>query len=277
MEYRLVADSCCELTEGLKRDTDVRSVPLSILIDDKNYIDDETLDMDGFMLAMKGSRHAAKSACPSPEQYAQAMRGAQGVFAVTISAKLSGSYSSAVAACRVLTEEGEPPRMHVFDSRSASAGQIAVCLKIQECISNGLDFETIVETVEAYIRNMKTFFILENLDTLIKNGRMSRITGYVASAMSLRPIMTADMGEIKLFEKARGSVRAFTRLIDIIGEKGCDFARRTLVITHCNNEKQARFIRAEAEKRYGFKQIIVERTRGLSSMYANEGGVIIAF
>ena len=129
--------------------------------------------------------------------------------------------------------------------RQASAGELAVSLRIAEYVQAGLGFDEIVSKTEAFIRGMRTFFIAESLDTLIKSGRMGRITGYVASAMSLRPIMTADHGEIKLYEKARGSVRAFTRLVDIIGECSADLSKRTLVVSHCHNERQAAFVAAE--------------------------------
>ena len=279
MDYKLIADSCCELTEELRQsDLQAETVPLTILLDDVNYVDDHTLDIPGFLASLKKSKHAPTSACPPPDLYLEKFKQAAHTFAVTLSSKLSGSYNSAINAMEMLAEETQDKQVHVFDSLSASAGELAICLKIQELVAQRLDFDAIVEKVSAYISEMKTFFILENLDTLIKAGRMSRITGYVASTMSLRPIMTAERGEIKLFEKARGSVRAFTRLADIIGEHCIGrMSEKTLVITHCNNERQAKFLRAEAQRRYDFKDVVVLPTRGISTMYANEGGVIIAF
>lgn len=279
-EYKLIADSCCELTDQLREsELHAETVPLSILLGDTNYVDDLTMDVPAFIEHMRRTKKAPVSSCPPPDFYLEKMREAVHSFAVTISSKLSGSYNSALNAAAMLREEDTDGRhkVHVFDSLSASAGEIAISLKIQELVAQRLDFEAIIERTTAFIKDMKTFFILENLDTLIKAGRMSRITGYVATTMSLRPIMTAELGEIKLFEKARGSVRAFTRLVDIIGEKRTNFSEHTLVITHCNNERQAKFIKAEALKRYTFKDIVVQPTRGLSTMYANEGGVIIAF
>ena len=274
MEYRLVTDSCCELIPELREDLKAESVPMTLEIDGETFIDDESIDLPRFLAAIRASKNVAKSACPSPEMFAEKFRLSKECFGLTITSKLSGSYNSAQIASKLVINEDPTRRVHIFDSLSASAGEIAVGLKIRECVQAGLDFDGIVTKVSAFIQ---TFFILENLDTLIKSGRMSRIVGYVASAMSLRPIMTAEQGTIKLQEKARGSVRAFTRLVEIIGENCTDFAERTLVITHCNNERQANFLRAEAQKRYSFKAIHVVPTAGLSSMYANEGGVIIAF
>ncbi len=276
MEYKLVVDSCCEMIPEMQ-DFDTESAPLSITLDGVNYTDDENLDIDHFISAMRKSKTAPKSACPSPDTFAKKFRKGMNVFAVTLSSKLSGSYNSALLGAKLAKEDCPERRIHVFDSLSASAGEIAVVLKIKECIQQKMDFDSIVSTVTKFIDEMKTFFILETLDTLIKAGRMSKIVGYAASMMSLRPIMGSDNGMIKLGEKARGSVRAFTRLVDIIGENCTNFAERTLVITHCNNERQAHFIKSEAMRRFHFKDVKVASTGGSSTMYANEGGVVIAF
>lgn len=276
MEYKLVVDSCCELTPELK-EINTQSAALSMMLDGVNYTDDEHLDIQHFIKAMHASKTIPKSACPSPDVFAEKFKKGMNVFAVTLSSKLSGSYNSAVLGANLAMEDCPERKIHVFDSLSASAGEIAVSLKIKECIDQKMDFDTIVNTVTKFIKEMKTFFILETLDTLIKAGRMNRIVGYAASMMSLRPIMSSDNGMIKLCEKARGSVRAFTRLVDLIGENCTNFAERTLVITHCNNERQAHFIKTEAMRRFHFKDVKVASTGGISTMYANEGGVVIAF
>lgn len=276
MNHKLIVDSCCDLTDTLKNAPDVEQVPLSIAVDGACYIDGPSLNLPLFMEALKKSRTAPKSACPAPYLYAEAFQNAENAFVVTLSAKLSGSYESAMAALRLIQETGSDCRIHVFDSCSAAAGELAVALKIRECLARALPFEETVRLVEDYIAGMHTFFILENLDTLIKAGRMSRITGYVASAMSMRPIMAAENGEIRLHEKIRGSVRAFTRLAEVIGEACPHPEERTLAITHCGNEPRARFIATEA-RRMGFREVVVAHTGGISSLYANEGGVVVAF
>ena len=276
-DFKLVSDSCCDLTPELASFFNGEMVPFSMLLENINYTDDDSLVIGHWLAAMNASKSVPKSACPPPEAFAQKMRKSSIVFGSMITSKLSGAYNSACMARDIVKKESPGKQIHIFDSKSASAGQLAVACKLRDCIQAGMDFDTTVRKVTHFIEHMHTFFILENLDTLIKNGRMGRIVGYVASAMSLRPIMTAVDGEIRLFEKARGSVRAFTRLVDIIGECCTDFSDRTLVITHCNNDRQAHFIRAEAQKRFSFKEIIISRTGGLSTMYANDGGVIIAF
>lgn len=277
MEYKLVADSCCELVPALTGPLNARTAPLTILLDDVSYVDDDSMDIPRFLAAMKQSRHIPKSACPAPDVWARLFLEAKEVFAVTLSSKLSGSYNSAMVAREMVESEHPGHRVHVFDSLSASAGEIAVGIRIKECAEAGMAFDEIVREVTAFIHGMKTYFIVENLDTLIKAGRMGRLTGYVASAMSLRPIMMGDAGEIKLYEKARGSVRAFTKAGRHHRRAAEQFLRPHPRHHPLQQRTAGAFHPRGGRRRYNFKEIVVAPTRGISTMYANEGGVIIAF
>ncbi|MEG0457357.1 MAG: DegV family protein, partial [Oscillospiraceae bacterium] len=121
-------------------------------------------------------------------------------------------------------------------------------------------------------------FVLENLDNLVKNGRMNKITGTLATVMNIRPILGSDAnGNIASYSKSRGSIQALEKLCGLIGKHATSTSDKTLVITHCNNNEGAKTFEKLVEKFYKFKDIIILPTRGLSSMYANEGGIIIAF
>lgn len=177
MDYKIVADSCCDLTPALLASDGPISVPLTISVEENQFTDDAALDLTQMLACMKRSKAAAKSACPPPASFAQAYRSAAHIFVVTLSSHLSGSHGSANSAKELLRDSEDAPRIHVFDSLSASAGETAVCLKIREYAQHGLPFEEVVERVQSFIHHMHTFFVLENLDTLIKAGRMGRKIG----------------------------------------------------------------------------------------------------
>ena len=168
--------------------------------------------------------------------------------------------------------------IHVFDSFSASVGETLISMKISELIAKGYENSSIVDKTNEYIKGMKTLFILESLENLIKTGRITSFKGKIASLLSIKPIMGAtDKGEINLVENVRGSKRAFRRLLELIGEKGERFEKKILGIAHCNALERALEFKEEVQKRYNFKDIIVVDTAGISTVYANDGGLIIAF
>lgn len=214
MGFKIIVDSCCD-AKSVPGGIPVINVPLRITIDGKTYTDDGTLNTIWLLSAMRGSKALPVTACPSPAEYAEAMSGEDDVFVVTLSAELSGSYQSAMLGAEMKKGGG---RVHVFNSQSASAGQSRITLEIADMISRGLTFDQIVAEGEEFVRDMKTFFVLQSLDSLIKAGRMGKITGSLATFMQLRPIMSDDgTGGIMLFEKARGTKNAIDKLVNIIG------------------------------------------------------------
>lgn len=277
MEYQIVADSSCDLNEDLKAKVDIALVPFKVDIDQYTFIDDENIDLSDMIGKMKESPNPIKTSCPGPGDFLNSYKEARDIFAVTISSKLSGTYNSAVLARDMALEEDKDKFIHVFDSKSASVGETLVALKIKELKDKGLENQRLIKEVEDYIKDMRTFFILESLDNLIKNGRISKTKGLIANVLNLKPIMGSNDGEIELVENLRGSKKAFNRLVEIIGETGSDFRDKTLGISHVNALEKAEDLKEKIEKLYNFKEVIIVSTRGLSSAYANDGGIILVY
>lgn len=277
MKYKIVADSSCDLNSELQEKLNVSLVPFKIDVEDNTFIDDDNLDPMDLINAMKASQNPIRTSCPSPGDFVAKYRDANTVFVITISSKLSGTYNSALLAKEMVNEEFPDKFIHVFDSKSASVGESLIAIKIKELIDGNLSNLEIVEKVEKYIKEMKTYFILESLDNLIKNGRISKTKGLIANVLNLKPIMGANDGDIELVENVRGSKRAFKRLVDIIGESGVKFEERTLAISHANAIKLGESLRKEIQEKYNFKDVILVKTAGLSSGYAYDGGIILSF
>ena len=278
MSMRIVADSCCDVSPEVEKQTGIELVPLTILIGDKEFRDDKNLDIDGLIEDMKNSPIAPKTACPSPQDFIESYKGDGSVFVVTLSSALSGTYRSAMMAKDIFLEEVENKFIHVFDSLSASVGETLVSLHISELINKGLKEMEIVEKVNAYIKDMRTFFTLKSLDNLVKSGRVSQFVAKVSSILSVKPIMAENgEGQIEVHEKVVGAKRVFKRLVEVIGEQGQNLEDKVLGIAHCNALESALAFKEEVLKRYNFKDIVIVRTGGISSVYANEGGLIIAF
>ena len=275
MNYTLVADSCCDLTNEMRAEWGVKSVALTLTLGEESYTDDDTLDLPDFMTRMHACKARIGSAAPAPGSYAEAF-GKGDAFGVTLSSSLSGSYASAMSGKGIAEEAGA--KVHVFDSRSAAAGEVLLILKIRKLIQEGLEKSEIIRRIENFIKEMSTFFVLDNIDNLYKNGRLNRITATLISTLHIRPIMGADHeGNISLVSHVQGWKQVVRKLADTIEHVGRDATGQSLVITHCNNPTIAGELKAEIERRYHFSEILVLPTRGLSSLYANEKGVIISF
>lgn len=278
MGYKIVIDSCGELTEKLKADGHYESVALELQVDDYHVTDDKTFDQLEFLRRVRESRNCPKSSCPSPERYMEAFAGeAENIYVVTLSSKLSGSYNSAVLAKKLYEEEHSDKKIYVFDSRSASIGETLIGMKAQECEEGGMGFEETVTSVEKYISEQRTFFVLETLDTLRKNGRLSNLKAFVAGALNIKPVMgSTPEGSICQLDQARGINKALERMIRTMLAKTKDCEHKILAISHCNCPERAKAVKEKIEQLVKFQDIIIVNTAGVSTMYANDGGVIMA-
>lgn len=277
MEYVIVMDSCGECTKEMKEDAHVIGAPLTLEVDGHTIIDDETFDQADFLKRVAASPECPKSACPSPDYYREAFEKAEKrAYAVTLTSELSGSYNSAMLARELVLEERPDLQIHVFNSRSASVGETLITELVRQYEAAGLEFAEIVEKVEQYIDGQNTYFVLENLETLRKNGRLSNLKAFVASALKIKPVMGATPeGTIIQLDQARGINKALAKMVEYIAEGAEEPEEKILGITHCNCKERAESVRDAILEKIKVKDVILLDTAGVSSMYANDGGVIV--
>ena len=277
MDYVIVMDSCGERTDEMKKDERVIPAPLTMQVDQYSFVDDDTFDQADFLKKIADSPNCPKSACPSPDYYKEAFeKSEKRAYAVTLSAELSGSYNSAVLAKDLVLEERPDMKIHIFNSRSASIGETLITEKIQECEAAGMEFEKLVETVEDYIDEQNTYFVLENLETLRKNGRLSNIKAFVASALKIKPVMgSTPEGTIIQLDQARGINKALVKMVEYVTNQVEKPEEKILAISHCNCFERGQMVRDAILQKIKVKDVIFLDTAGISSMYANDGGIII--
>lgn len=278
MDYHIVVGSSCDFDEKYGSQINYSKVPFTVTIDEESYVDDETFTGSKIVAKMKQSVNAIKTACPSPIQFLEKYKEGENVFVVTISSKLSGTYNSAITAKNMYLEQFENKFIHVFDSLSAAVAETLIAIRIKELIDEDNALNEIIEKVDHYIKEMKTIFVLENVDNLIKNGRMSKLKGKFAQFLHIKPILSEDgFGEIKMIDKSRGTKNALKKLVEHIGVQGVVSEHKKLGICHCNALEKAQYVKELIEAQYHFKEIIITEANGLSAVYADDGGIILAY
>lgn len=281
MKYKIIGDSCCDYTNAYDGFNWLDRVPLSIYLGDKCLVDNGSLDINGLINDMAKSTESPRSACPSPGEYLEHFSGDEDdIYVVTITEKLSGSYNSAVNAANLFKKKNPEKNIHIFNSKSASAGQIAICLKIRELAESGKRFSDIVNETEKFISKINTFFVLENLEVFRKSGRLNHLQGIITQALQIKLVMSAtEEGGICKVGQALSVPRALEKMVSLIENayKNVKHENRTLVITHCNCLDRAELVRNLILNVCDFKESIICSSGGISTIYANEGGLIISF
>lgn len=278
MSYKIVVDSCCELPEELKKDPRFQIVPLGLQVGDWHIMDDENFNQTEFLGKVAATPECPKSSCPSPEKFMESYQTDNDhVYVVTLSSKLSGSHNSAVLGKNILEETYGTKKIHIVDSKSASVGETQLALKAMELEESGkYSFEEIVEKLEEFRDKMITYFVLDNLEFLKKNGRLTGLKALAATTLNIKPILRDEDGEIVQAGQGIGVKKALAKMAELVVEKMEKTGHSVLMISHCNNKKRAESIRDMIlQKTNLIKEVKILDTAGVSSLYAADGGVIV--
>ena len=279
--WQLVADSSCDLNPESFDTGEISfaTVPLKIIVGDKEFVDLPETAVKEMFAAMKAFAGAASSSCPSPHAFAEQFCKAAHTIAVTITSGLSGSYNCAVQAMNMVLDEHPDKKIHVIDSRSTAGSMVLILRQLKKLVEQGIPFDDIVSQIESYRDSMKIIFSLANFDNLVKNGRMSRAAGVLATALNIRAVATNTAeGVIEVIEKPRGEKRAIERMVALMGRYK-DMTGKPIVITHCNNPGAAKVMCDLIKHTYGTKDsdITVLECACLTSFYAGDQGLLLSF
>lgn len=278
MKFGIIVDSSCDLRE--LRDAEsllhFQKVPLTLRIGEQEFVDDNSLDISAFMTQMEQYQGPTGSAAPSPSSWCDAFQSAEEIFAFTISSNLSASYSSAITAKNMIAEQNPNKKIHIFDSKSTGPEISLLVLRIKDWIARGLEFEEIVEKTTAFQKHIHLFFLLESMDNLIKNGRLSKWQGNMAKILGIKLLGCASAeGTLEVLQKSRKKAAIYDSLLQNILSRG--YKGSNMIITHCFNPEKAQFVKEQLLSSFPDSSITVMPTGGLDSYYAERGGLIIAF
>ena len=276
--WHLVADTACDLytLDGGEGTFDFTTIPFSIRIGGKEYIDDERMPIDEMLEANETHAEIAQTACPSPEDWRQKFSASGPVIAFTISSALSGSYNSACTGRDMVLEEEPDKQIAVIDSKATGPEEAMLIWRARDLILVGKTIEEIEKDLNETAEKIHTSFALSSYRNLIKNGRVSRLKGFIAGHLGFWGIGIGDeKGDIAIRGKARGSksmIRFLTEEIEKVGVAG-----RQILISHCMNEKDALALKTSLEAANPGVEVLVQPTRGLDSFYAERSGLIVGY
>ena len=274
MKYRIVSDSTSNLQE-LPGSIEYRTVPLKILADGQEFVDEKGLDTRVMVEAVERAAKTGTS-CPNSEEYKEAFEGADCVFAVTITSGLSGSYNAAAQGAVQFMEEHPEAKVKVIDSLSTGGEMHLLIEKLKELMEQGLSFEEIEKEIEEYHQYTRLLFSLESVQNLAKNGRLPMAVAKIANLLNIRFIgRPTETGTIKPIHNVRGARKNISKIVDEMGVMGYQSGK--VWISHCLNPEAAQNLKTAILEKYPNGTVNIEPMTGLCSYYAERGGMIIGF
>lgn len=277
MKYKIILDSMSNLVQGdkLADDVDLDVVPLTLRLNDVDYVDDGHNDLSEIIpMVLKDKKLESSTSCPSPKAFLDCMKGADKYIIITLSQRVSGSYN---AACLAKTMAEDPSSVFVLDSMSDCGVIELIARKAVDLIHEGKSFEEICDTIEKYREEVNILFIVDRYDTLIRKGRVNKLVASIASILKIKPLGIAKGGEIRIQEKVRTLEGTVKRLIVNIEKFCADTKDKVCIISHTLNPEKANMVKDMIKEKYQFKEIIIRDNSLVNSYYGLTGCVMVSF
>jgi len=272
---QIITDSSADIPKALLEKYHIHIVPFTIQVNGKDYTEGVDITPQEFYLGMEASPKLPKTSQPTPARYAQIFSelSEQGrILCLTISSKLSGSFSSA----NLGKELSGNSEVIVFDTEAASIGQGLQVIKAAEMVQAGFSLDQILSKLNQYRKEMQFLILLDTLENIVKGGRLSRFQGSLAKILNIKAILHNVEGSTEILEKVQGRKRSLQRVITLVGERCTDISNRVIGITHVDNFPDAKFLSQELERLYHPKEIIINYMGSTIATYAGKSGIIVA-
>ena len=269
---KFVADSACDLKDypGICFET----VPLSISTDERNYTDNEELNVHEVLDYLEGYNDRSYTACPSIDAWLKAFEGADEIYCVTITSGLSGTFNGANIAREQYLEDHPDAKIYVVDSLSTGPGMVLLLEKLAELKTQGKSFEEVCTAIDRYRKRLKLYFSLSSLHNLAQNGRVNKLIASAIGFMNIKILGTASKeGTIEQVGKCRGNNRMIDKIIEQLKENG--FTKGKIRICHVECLEFANAVAEKIRNIFNCTDIKIVPARGLCSYYAERGGIIL--
>ena len=275
-KIKLLVDGGCDLPKETLEKYNIGIVGLNISFGEESFIGGLEIDNETFYKRMKEEKELPKTSCPSPDRFIEAYKGEEDVLLLTVSSKLSGTYSSAKLAKDMYDSEFGDKKVEVLDTMSGSIGQGLLAIKASELISNGKSLDEVIEALNVLKEDILFYGTLETLDNAIKGGRINPIAGKIINALNFKAIIQVTEGIVKPIDKARGVNNSLKKILDYIDNNINQPSDRVLAIAHAYCNEKAVKIKESLESKYDFKEIIIAEIGPVMGTYTSEGAILVS-
>lgn len=274
MKFKIVTDSSANLRS--LDEVEFQSVPLTIRVEDREFVDDESLDLEDMLQTLATTKSKSSSSCPNIEDYLAAFGDADRIFCITITSNLSGSFNAA----RLAKEEYEstyPDRkVYVIDSLSAGPELKLLAHKVLDMIKSSALYEDICQKISEYQEKTHLIFCLESMKNLANNGRVSPLVAKLAGVLGIRAVGKAsDVGTLEMLDKVRGEKGAVTKIFERMQELG--YKGGKVLIDNCCNLPAAKALQELVQNKFPKAEVVHDSCGALCSFYAEKGGLMVGF
>lgn len=225
MTVRIVTDSTADIPSEQARELGITVVPLTVSFGDKDYLDGIELDNATFYQMLQSSKAVPRTSQPPPAAFVEAFtrlisEGADGIIAVLLSAKLSGTYQSACTGRDSLADDMRKIPVEIVDSATVSMGMGYVVMQAAKEAQQGDSLEEILARLRSRLSRTRILFVIDTLEYLKRGGRVGGAQAFLGNMLSVKPILGIKNGMVVGIEQPRTRSKANARIAQLVGEMG---------------------------------------------------------
>lgn len=254
---RIVTDGAADILPSWAQEYGIDTIPVNILFGEKSYLQGVELDNEGFYKLVDESKRIPKTSQPSPHQFVEfyrkiAQKG-DTILSIHITAKLSGTYASAVAAAEEL--KGEFNVIPV-DSACGSLGIGLMCREARKMERAGKSVEEIVNYIESIKSKVSVILTLDTLEYAKMSGRVKTLQAALASLLNVKPIAVLQDGVLNMAEKVRTRKASLDRVIEMAKEQ---YGTQPvyLAVVHARDPQSGEALLEQAKSHFNHKETMI--------------------
>lgn len=254
---RIVTDGAADILPEWAKEYDIEIIPVNILFGEKSYLQGVELDNEGFYKLVEETKRIPKTSQPSPHQFVEfyrkiAQKG-DTILSIHITAKLSGTYASAISAAEELKDEFN---IIPIDSAVGSLGIGMLCREARKMEREGKSVDEIVKYIEEIKSKIRVILTLDTLEYAKMSGRVKALQAALASVLNVKPIAVLSDGVLNMAERVRTRKAALERVIEMAKEEFGD-KPVYLGIIHARDLKSGQALLEEAQKHFNVKETMI--------------------
>lgn len=277
---KVIVDSGSDLCSGDKEKYGIGVVPLSLIYNGEEFSAYYNFKADEYCKILRTSKNLPTTSQPSPETYISYFEKYDSeydeIIVITMSHLGSGSHNSAMLAKKIYEEDGGKARIFVFDSLSTSYGISFLAIKAAKMAEMGKSGAEIERELFKLREKIKIYFLVDDLNFLIKGGRISVIKGSLICKLQIKPIIgVTGEGTGNVCGKAIGFKSGLSKLASYFEKNGN--LDKPIQIVHCDNLSAAQELAEMILNKFKNAQIKISEMKGVMSTHAGPGSVCIAF
>lgn len=283
MGVRILTDTACDLPKKIIEDYDIDLLPIIVIKDNKEYLDQMTISPKEVYDGMRAGEIFSTAQIPAQsfaERFEKYGQNKDSVLYLAFSSGLSGTYQTSMIVREQVKEKYPDLDLDIIDTRAASLGFGLVVYKAAILAKEGKSKEEIISAVQGLMDSLEQVFTVDDLEYLLRGGRVSKTAALVGGLLNIKPILEVDdEGRLVPLEKVRGRNKVFKRMVEIMKErnKGINYSDTMVAISHGDDLEAVNKLKDMIAEEFGVKEFLISSVGAGIGAHSGPGTIALFF